>query len=115
MASSPGRRSLASFRRPQMIVFAIRVENSLDLSIKRSQHADPRKYRRTARRRDQDQSFHRSLPFLGFVLGLRKLRDVAAGVLQRDELVTAGQGVLDRQIVASNPLRISSVRPAGRN
>ena len=28
--------------------FAIRVENSLDLSIKRSQHADPREHRRAA-------------------------------------------------------------------
>jgi hypothetical protein len=42
-------------------------------------------------RRDQDQSLHRRLPLPGLVLGLRKLRDVFAGILERDEFAAAGQ------------------------
>jgi hypothetical protein len=44
--------------------------------VQRSHDTDPRKHRRPAGRRDQDQDFHRRLPFLGFVFGFRKLRDV---------------------------------------
>jgi hypothetical protein len=31
------------------------------------------------------------LPFRHFVLGLRKLGDIVAGILERDELAAAGQ------------------------
>jgi hypothetical protein len=46
---------------------------------------NPRKHRRPAQRRHQDKGFHCCLPFRGFVFGFRKLCDVVAGVLQRDE------------------------------
>jgi len=36
-------------------------------------------------------SLHGRLPLLGLVLGLRKLRDVIAGVLERDKLATPRQ------------------------
>jgi hypothetical protein len=42
-----------------------------------------------------------SLPLRGLVLGLRKLRDVVAGILERDELATAGQR--NRIVKASLP------------
>jgi hypothetical protein len=41
--------------------------------------------------RDQDQGFHCCLPFCSLVLGLRQLRDVVAGVLESDELASAGK------------------------
>jgi hypothetical protein len=41
------------------------------VAIERLHDADPRKHRRPAMRRDQDQGFHRRLPFLGLVLCLR--------------------------------------------
>jgi hypothetical protein len=40
---------------------------------------------------DQDQGFHRCLPFRRLALGLRQLRDVVPGILERDELAAAGQ------------------------
>jgi hypothetical protein len=60
-------------------------------NLQGSHDADARKHRRTARRRDKDQGFHRGLPFLRVVLDLRKLGDVPAGVFGRDELATARQ------------------------
>ena len=40
---------------------------------------------------DQEQGFDRGLPFLDILVGLRKLRDISAGVLESDELAAAGQ------------------------
>jgi hypothetical protein len=48
-----------------------------------------RQHGRAARRRDKDQGFHCCLPLGGLMLGFRQLRDVIAGVLQRDKLATA--------------------------
>ena len=72
-----------------MLVLSRRVEHALDVPIQRSHDADPRKHRRPAKRCDQDQRFHRRLPLWNLVLGVRQLRDVIAGVLQRDERRTA--------------------------
>jgi hypothetical protein len=55
--------------------------------------------------RYQDQRLHRSQPFWGFVLGLRKPRDVFAGILERDQLAAAGQR--DRLVERSFPAAIS--------
>ena len=49
------------------------------------------KHCRPAERRDQDQGFPCRLPFRRRVLGLRKICNVIAGVLERDELATARQ------------------------
>ncbi len=68
--------------------------------------ADAREHRWPARRRDQDQGFHRGLPFLRVVLGLGKFRDVPAGVLERDELTAARQ--LDRILEPSLPAVIAN-------
>jgi hypothetical protein len=75
-----------------MRVFPIGIELALDVAVQRSHNADPREHRRPARRRHQDQRFHRGLSLRGLVLGLRKLRDVVASILKRDELPAAGQG-----------------------
>jgi hypothetical protein len=45
------------------------------------------------------QGLHCRLPFVGLVLGLRKLGDIVAGVLQRDELAPA------RHAIGSSNLR----------
>src|SRR6266567_6318710 len=58
--------------------------------------------------RDQDQRFHRGLPFRRLVLGVRKLRDVVSGILQRDELAAAGQR--NRFVERSFPAALSYVR-----
>ena len=42
-----------------------------------------------ARLSDQDQGFHRCLPFCGLVLGFRKLRDVSAGIVERFDAAAA--------------------------
>jgi hypothetical protein len=74
-----------------MRLFAIRIGLVLDVAVQRPHDADPREHGGAAQRRDQDQRFHRSLPFPRLMLGHRKLRDVVAGVLERDELPTAGK------------------------
>jgi hypothetical protein len=74
-----------------MMVFAVRIEDVLDATVQRPHDADPRKHRRPAKCRDQDQGFRRSLPLRSLMLSLRKLGDVPAGILERDELATAGQ------------------------
>jgi hypothetical protein len=72
-----------------MMVFPIRIEHPLDPAIQSPHDANPRKHRRTAQRRDQNQGFRRRLPFSGLMLGLRKLCDVVAGILERDKLAAA--------------------------
>lgn len=52
---------------------------------------DPREHRRSTEIGDEDQRLHRSLPIRGLVLGLGKLRDVLASILQGDEWATAWQ------------------------
>jgi hypothetical protein len=74
-----------SFRFPQCVVLR-EVNSFTPVPVDCLHHADPRKHCRTARRRDQQQRFRRSLPLRRFVLGLWKLRDVGPGILQRDGL-----------------------------
>jgi hypothetical protein len=74
-----------------MVVLSIRVKLANVAAVQGSHGADVSKHRRPARRRDQDQGFHRSLSFLRLALGLRKPRDVLARVLERDELAPARQ------------------------
>ena len=87
-------------------VLAIWIELALNVAIQCPHDADPREHCRAARRRDQDQRFHRGLPLGGFVLGLRKLRDVVAGILERDELATAGQGDWIFEMAAPSSVRL---------
>jgi hypothetical protein len=54
-----------------MRVFPIRIKLANVATVQRPHHTNARKHRRPARLRDQDQRFHRRLPFFGFVLGLR--------------------------------------------
>ena len=67
------------------------IEHTLNVSVQRPHDAYPRKHRRPAERRDQNQGFHRGLAFRSRVLRLRQLGDVGAGVLQRDKLATSRQ------------------------
>jgi len=48
-----------------MSLFAIGIEHPLDMSIERPHHADQRHHRRPVLFGDQDQAFHRCLPFSG--------------------------------------------------
>jgi len=56
-------------------------------------------------------AFHCCLPLRGPVLCLRKPRNVAAGILKRDKLATAGQG--NRIIKRSFPAAISHSATTG--
>jgi hypothetical protein len=76
------------------------------VSIQRLHDADPREHRRAARRRDQDQRLHCRLPLRGLMLGLRKLRDVAAGMLEGDE--PKRRYFLGRPVPLPRPLMASS-------
>jgi hypothetical protein len=78
-----------------MMVFAIGIEDTLDVSVQRSHNADPREHRRAARCRDQDQRFHGCLPFRGLMLGLRRFRDVLAGIFERDKLAATRQRLVE--------------------
>jgi hypothetical protein len=72
-------------------LFVIGIKHALNVAVQRPHNADARHHRRAAKRSDWDQGFHGGLPFLGFVLGLRKPCDVCADVLAGDDLATAGQ------------------------
>jgi hypothetical protein len=74
-----------------MMRFSRRVEHALDVTIQRLDDANPRKHRRAAGRRHQYLGFHRRLPFRRLVLGLRKLGDLVAGILQGDQRQAARQ------------------------
>jgi hypothetical protein len=58
---------------PLVVILSIWIKHALNVAVQRSHDAYAREHRRAARRRDQDQRFHCSLPFLGPRLGLRKL------------------------------------------
>lgn len=73
-----------------MMVFPVGIEHSLDVPIKRPHDADTREHRRPAMFCDEEQRFHRGLPFLGIVFRLGQLGDVERGVPERDELATVG-------------------------
>ena len=73
---------------PMRIILARWIELALDVAIQRPHYTDAREHRRAAMRRYQDQGLHRRLPFRRFVLGLRELGDVFAGILKGDELAT---------------------------
>jgi hypothetical protein len=74
-----------------MGIFARRIEHPLDVAVQCTHDADPGEHRRAAECRDQDQGLHRGLPFRRSVLGLRKSRDVIAGIFKRDELAATGK------------------------
>jgi hypothetical protein len=74
-----------------MRVFAIGVEHALDVTVQCLHDADPGEHCRPSTRSDKHQGFHRCLPFRRGMLGFRKLGDVVAGVLKRDELAAARQ------------------------
>ena len=69
----------------------IRIELANVVTVQCLHDADPREHRRASVCRDQDQRFHCHLPLRRVVLSPRKLRDVFAGILQRDKLAAAGQ------------------------
>jgi hypothetical protein len=75
-----------------MMLFA-RREHPLDVTVQGPHDADPRKHCRAADCRDQDQGFHRRLPLSGLMLGLWKLRNEFAGVLERDKWRPCGSGI----------------------
>src|SRR5258708_7014786 len=93
-----------------MMLFAIGIKHPLDVSVQRTHDPDAREHRRFARRRHQDQGPHRCLPLRSLMLGLRKLGDVVAGILERDELATARQRY--RFVEPSFPTAISHRRAA---
>ena len=73
-----------------MCLFAIGIEDPLDMSIERLHDTDPRQHR-IAAAAAQHQHFDCRLPFrqIGFLPG--KLRNVVGRVLQREQLPAVGQ------------------------
>jgi hypothetical protein len=63
-----------------MSLFPRRIEDALDVPIQRSHDAYPRKHRWPTMLRNEKQSFHRGLPFVGVVLCFRQCGDVVRGV-----------------------------------
>ncbi len=74
-----------------MMVFAIRIKHPLDVTVQGSHDADAREHRRAVLVDDQKQGPDRILPFLDLLFGLRQLLDISGGILEGDELATAGQ------------------------
>jgi len=72
-----------------MRFLAIKIKLANDVPVQRLHDADARHHRRAAKRSDQDQGLHGRLPFLGFVLGLRKFGDLECGVAQCDQGLAA--------------------------
>jgi hypothetical protein len=66
-----------------MFVFARRIEHALDVAVQRSHDADAREHRRSVLLGDQQERFHRGLPFVGIVFGLGQFGDVLGGIAQR--------------------------------
>jgi hypothetical protein len=88
-----------------MMILSIRIKLANVAAVQRPHEANPRKHRRPARRRHQDQRFHGRLPLRGRVLGFRQFRDVIAGILEGDELAAARQR--DRFLKTPLPTTIS--------
>jgi hypothetical protein len=75
-----------------MLVFPRRVEHALDVAIQSPHYADAREQRWPVKFRDQQQRFHRGLPFVGIVFRFRQFSDVLGGIAQRAQrLLSARQ------------------------
>jgi hypothetical protein len=61
------------------------------LAVQGPHDPDPREHRRAVLVDDQKQGLDRILPFLDLLFGLRQLLDISGGILEGDELATAGQ------------------------
>ena len=75
-----------------MRVFPRSIELPLDVSVQCSQQANTRYHGRAVEFDDQEQGFYRGLPLLEILLSLGKLLDIGRGILEGDEMATAGQG-----------------------
>jgi hypothetical protein len=61
-------------------------------TVQRSHDTDAREHRRSVKFRDQQQRFHRGLPFVGIVFRFRQFGDVLGGIAQRAQrLLSARQ------------------------
>jgi hypothetical protein len=85
-----------------MMIFAIRIEYPLDVTVQCPHDADARHHRGAAVAfGDEDQDFNGSLPLLDLLFGLGQLLDISGGILEGDELATLGQR--DRIVEAPLP------------
>jgi hypothetical protein len=75
-----------------MHILPVPVELPFDVTIQCPHHSYPGEHRWPAALSDQQQQrFHRGLPFLGIVFGLREHGDVGCGVAESDERLALGQ------------------------
>jgi hypothetical protein len=63
-----------------MCLFPRRIEHAFNMPIQGSHNADSREHRWPIPFGNQDQRFHRGLPFWRFMFGLGQLGDVERGV-----------------------------------
>ena len=75
-----------------MSVFAIRIKRPNVAAVQCPHDANARHHGRAVELDNQQQGFYRGLPLLEILLGLGKLLDILGGVLEGDDLATAGQG-----------------------
>jgi hypothetical protein len=74
-----------------MRVLPRRVELSFNVTIQCPHHAYSGEHRRAVALSNQQQRFHRGLPFCGIVFCLGELHYVICGVAEGDELLALGQ------------------------
>jgi len=91
-----------------MRVFTRWIKLPLDVPVQRSQDADARHHGGPVELDDQEQGFDRGLPLLEQLFGLGKLLDIVRGVLEGDELATAGARKSVRRRRATSQPRCSS-------
>ena len=76
-----------------MLVFAGRVKHALDVPVDRSHDTDAREQRWPVLFCDQQQRFHRGLPFVGIVFRFRQFSDVQGGIAQRAAAAAFGPAI----------------------
>jgi hypothetical protein len=74
-----------------MRVFAIGIENALNMPVQSPHDADARHHGGSVILDDQEQRFDRGLLFRGLLFGLREPLDIFGGVLEGDKLTAAGK------------------------
>ena len=81
-------------------------------AVQCAQHANARHHGGPVELDDQQQGFYRGLPLLEILVGLGKLLDIVRGVLEGDELATAGHG--NRFVEGARPVSHDAAARTGR-
>jgi hypothetical protein len=88
-----------------MMILAVWIELTDDVPVQGAHRTYPSEHRGPAGLHNEDRCFHRSLPLRRVVLGFRKLGNVVAGILQRDQppAVRQRDGIVKSSLLARDP------------